>query len=100
MWLRRSSTVRLALVLSAIFALSMAAAAFITIAVGSDVFERRIDTTLQALAGATDLENGRGDTFGGILRAPDDLSLSARPRWPLDQSQPAMLGSGKKGAKA
>ncbi|WP_025051839.1 tRNA (adenosine(37)-N6)-threonylcarbamoyltransferase complex transferase subunit TsaD [Sulfitobacter noctilucae] len=33
-------------------------------------------------------------------RTPDDLSLSARPRWPLDQSQPAMLGSGKKGAKA
>lgn len=33
---------------------------------------------------------------GGI----DDLTLSARPRWPLDTSQPAMLGSGKKGAKA
>ena len=30
----------------------------------------------------------------------DDLTLSARPRWPLDQSQPSMLGSGKKGAKA
>ena len=30
----------------------------------------------------------------------DDLALSARPRWPLDQSSPAMLGSGKKGAKA
>lgn len=30
----------------------------------------------------------------------DDLSLSARPRWPLDQSSPALLGSGKKGAKA
>lgn len=30
----------------------------------------------------------------------DDLSLSARPRWPLDQTSPAMLGSGKKGAKA
>ncbi len=30
----------------------------------------------------------------------DDLSLSARPRWPLDQSAPALLGSGKKGAKA
>ncbi len=29
-----------------------------------------------------------------------DLSLSARPRWPLDQSRPAMLGGGKKGAKA
>ncbi|WP_187428505.1 tRNA (adenosine(37)-N6)-threonylcarbamoyltransferase complex transferase subunit TsaD [Roseobacter fucihabitans] len=33
-------------------------------------------------------------------RAPDDLTLSARPRWPLDQTSPAMLGSGKKGAKA
>ncbi len=30
----------------------------------------------------------------------DDLSLSARPRWPLDATRPAMLGSGKKGAKA
>lgn len=34
------------------------------------------------------------------LRAADDLTLSARPRWPLDTNQPAMLGSGKKGAKA
>ncbi len=30
----------------------------------------------------------------------DGMDLSARPRWPLDQSAPAMLGSGKKGAKA
>lgn len=30
----------------------------------------------------------------------DRLDLSARPRWPLDQTAPAMLGSGKKGAKA
>ncbi|MBM7067216.1 tRNA (adenosine(37)-N6)-threonylcarbamoyltransferase complex transferase subunit TsaD [Actibacterium sp. 188UL27-1] len=30
----------------------------------------------------------------------DDLTLAARPRWPLDTSQAAMLGSGKKGAKA
>ena len=30
----------------------------------------------------------------------DDQRLSARPRWPLDNSQPALLGSGKKGAKA
>ncbi len=34
------------------------------------------------------------------LRPADDFSLSARPRWPLDKSSPAMLGSGKKGAKA
>ena len=30
----------------------------------------------------------------------DDMTLSARPRWPLDQAAPAMLGSGKRGAKA
>lgn len=33
-------------------------------------------------------------------RPPDGMDLSARPRWPLDQTAPAMLGSGKKGAKA
>lgn len=30
----------------------------------------------------------------------DDMSLSARPRWPLDTTSAPMLGSGKKGAKA
>ncbi|QDC08038.1 tRNA (adenosine(37)-N6)-threonylcarbamoyltransferase complex transferase subunit TsaD [Oceanicola sp. D3] len=30
----------------------------------------------------------------------DDLTLSARPRWPLDTAALPMLGSGKKGAKA
>jgi N6-L-threonylcarbamoyladenine synthase len=30
----------------------------------------------------------------------DDLTLAARPRWPLDQTAAPMLGSGKKGAKA
>ncbi len=34
------------------------------------------------------------------LGARDDLSLSARPRWPLDPRKPALLGGGKKGAKA
>lgn len=29
-----------------------------------------------------------------------DMTLSARPRWPLDQKSPALVGSGKKGAKA
>ncbi|MEY1557069.1 tRNA (adenosine(37)-N6)-threonylcarbamoyltransferase complex transferase subunit TsaD [Yoonia sp. R2331] len=40
---------------------------------------------------------------GGLRLAAgqrDDLTLSARPRWPLDDRTPAMLGSGKKGAKA
>ena len=30
----------------------------------------------------------------------DDTTLSARPRWPLDDQKPAILGSGKKGPKA
>lgn len=30
----------------------------------------------------------------------DDLTLAARPRWPLDDASPALLGGGKKGAKA
>jgi len=30
----------------------------------------------------------------------DDLSLAARPRWPLDQSAAPLIGSGKRGAKA
>lgn len=33
----------------------------------------------------------------GLTDAPDFI---ARPRWPLDQTAPALLGSGKKGAKA
>jgi len=30
----------------------------------------------------------------------DDMTLAARPRWPLDRSSPALIGGGKKGAKA
>lgn len=30
----------------------------------------------------------------------DDMTLSARPRWPLDNKKSAILGSGKKGPKA
>jgi N6-L-threonylcarbamoyladenine synthase len=32
--------------------------------------------------------------------ARDDMSLAARPRWPLDTTSAPMLGAGKKGAKA
>ncbi len=40
---------------------------------------------------------------GGLLLMDgrrDGMDLSARPRWPLDQTSAPMLGSGKKGAKA
>ena len=72
-WLRRSSTLRLALILSAIFALCMATAVFVAIAVGSDVFDRRVDTTLETVARAATLDGTRGDRVGVILRRLDDL---------------------------
>jgi N6-L-threonylcarbamoyladenine synthase len=34
------------------------------------------------------------------VSAPDDLTLAARPRWPLDMTAVPMLGAGRKGAKA
>ncbi len=40
---------------------------------------------------------------GGALLADGlqhDMTLSARPRWPLDQTAAPLIGSGKKGAKA
>ncbi|QFT83075.1 tRNA N6-adenosine threonylcarbamoyltransferase [Roseovarius sp. THAF27] len=39
---------------------------------------------------------------GELFRAGriDDMTLAARPRWPLDQRSPSLLGGGKKGAKA
>ncbi len=49
-------------------------------------------------------DNAAMIAYAGLVRftagEPDDLTLSARPRWPLDQTSPTLLGSGKKGAKA
>ncbi|MEM1006264.1 MAG: tRNA (adenosine(37)-N6)-threonylcarbamoyltransferase complex transferase subunit TsaD [Pseudomonadota bacterium] len=49
-------------------------------------------------------DNAAMIAYAGLERfrtgARDGLDLVARPRWPLDQTRPAMLGSGRKGAKA
>lgn len=49
-------------------------------------------------------DNAAMIAWAGIERlrsgAQDDMTLVARPRWPLDNASPALLGSGKKGAKA
>ncbi|RMH40458.1 MAG: tRNA (adenosine(37)-N6)-threonylcarbamoyltransferase complex transferase subunit TsaD [Alphaproteobacteria bacterium] len=49
-------------------------------------------------------DNAAMVAWAGIERfrqgGQDGLDLGARPRWPLDRSQPALLGSGRKGAKA
>jgi len=49
-------------------------------------------------------DNAAMIAWAGIerLRAglTDGMDLSARPRWPLDERQPALLGGGRRGAKA
>lgn len=62
------------------------------------------DTAFLAPPLALCTDNAAMIAWAGIERFraghQDDMSLHARPRWPLDQRAPAMLGSGKKGAKA
>ncbi len=49
-------------------------------------------------------DNAAMIAYAGIelfqLGQRDGMDLTARPRWPLDQNSPAMLGGGRKGAKA
>lgn len=49
-------------------------------------------------------DNAAMIAYAGLERfragARDGMDLTARPRWPLDQTSPALMGSGKKGAKA
>lgn len=49
-------------------------------------------------------DNAAMIAYAGMCRlqagSADDLSLGARPRWPLDEAAAPLLGSGKKGAKA
>ncbi|MFD0982301.1 tRNA (adenosine(37)-N6)-threonylcarbamoyltransferase complex transferase subunit TsaD [Tropicimonas aquimaris] len=82
---------------------------------GGVAANRLIRTRLQALCDETGLrftapplrlctDNAAMIAWAGIERGlvgpADDMTLAARPRWPLDTSQAGMLGSGKKGAKA
>lgn len=75
----------------------------------------QLRTALETLANAQDIpfvapplslctDNAAMIAFAGaekfLADGADDLTLSARPRWPLDKRAPAALGSGKKGAKA
>ncbi len=49
-------------------------------------------------------DNAAMIAYAGLERfragARDGMDLAARPRWPLDMASPALLGSGRKGAKA
>ena len=82
---------------------------------GGVAANRTIRARLMAVAGAQGAafaapplplctDNAAMIAWAGIERLRlglvDDLTLSVRPRWPLDDRAPAMLGSGRKGAKA
>ncbi len=63
-----------------------------------------LDTAFVAPPLSLCTDNAAMIAYAGIERMmhdeQDDLTLSARPRWPLDDRAAPMLGSGKKGAKA
>lgn len=82
---------------------------------GGVAANRALRARLMAVAADADLsfiapplalctDNAAMIAFAGLLALQagriDDLTLSARPRWPLDTEAAPLIGSGKKGAKA
>ncbi|OLS47013.1 tRNA (adenosine(37)-N6)-threonylcarbamoyltransferase complex transferase subunit TsaD [Rhodovulum sulfidophilum] len=82
---------------------------------GGVAANRAIRAALEDLASASGLpfvapplklctDNAAMIAWAGLERfrlgARDDMALAARPRWPLDSRSPALIGAGKKGAKA
>ena len=65
---------------------------------------REVDIRFLAPPLALCTDNAAMIAWAGIERYRlglfDDMSLSARPRWPLDTLSPSLIGSGKRGAKA
>ncbi len=87
-----------------------------TLAVAGGVAANQtIRTALETICAETDTgflapplalctDNAAMIAYAGLERfeagLTDDMMLAARPRWPLDQKSAALIGSGKKGAKA
>ena len=86
------------------FCVAGGVAANMTIRARLEAVSTQFDTQFLAPPLALCTDNAAMIAAAGIeqmtLRAPDGMDLSARPRMPLDTSSVAMLGSGKKGAKA
>jgi len=89
---------------SPVLAVAGGVAANQTIRSGLESVCNEIGTSFIAPPLALCTDNAAMVAWAGVERfrmgARDDMSLAARPRWPLDQTSPSMLGSGKKGAKA
>lgn len=87
-----------------VFAVAGGVAANQTIRAGLESISGEFGASFLAPPMALCTDNAAMIAWAGLeaLRAGEtsDMSLSARPRWPLDTSQSPLLGSGKKGAKA
>ncbi len=73
-WLHRSSTLRLAALLSGIFALGYVVAIFIALTLGERANERRLDTTLETLAQSGAISDTRVESSALVLRPLGDLA--------------------------
>jgi N6-L-threonylcarbamoyladenine synthase len=86
------------------FAVAGGVAANAAVRAGLETVCAAHDTAFTAPPLALCTDNAAMIAYAGLERFAhgefDDMTLSARPRWPLDRSQPALLGSGRKGAKA
>ncbi|MCF2871517.1 tRNA (adenosine(37)-N6)-threonylcarbamoyltransferase complex transferase subunit TsaD [Octadecabacter sp. G9-8] len=86
------------------FAVAGGVAANGTIRSALEAFCAETDTTFVAPPLSLCTDNAAMIAYAGLIRLQhgqiDDMSLTARPRWPLDQTSPTLSGSGKKGAKS
>lgn len=86
------------------FAVAGGVSANMTIRAALETVSTEFDATFLAPPLRLCTDNAAMIAWAGIERfrsgMRDDMTLQARPRWPLDQGAQPMLGSGKKGAKA
>lgn len=72
-WLVLSSTMRLTLLLSAVFSLGMVLAIIASLALGRDAILDRVDDQLLSLAATVEVDEASGDEFSLIIAPLDEL---------------------------
>ena len=73
LWLRRSSILRLTLLLSSIFAAGMAIAIYVALELGEDAVLRRVDSALTGLAATVAANDIPNETYSVIIRPVSGL---------------------------
>ncbi|EDQ34345.2 Signal transduction histidine kinase [Hoeflea phototrophica DFL-43] len=73
-WINRSSTLRLTLLLSVIFAFGMVVAILVALTLGHDALIRRVDSHLANLAAAVEIDDDREDIYSVLVRPLSQLA--------------------------